>query len=373
MATMKLTTRQQVEDFIRGCTLFATGGGGLPKNGIRSLMDEIEAGRSVGWVDVSEITDDMMSCCPFLMGSIAPHNEATIKEMASYDMTPEMSVNLEGDRMAKAVLALQEYTGKKFDVIVPIELAGANTPAAMAAASKLGIVTVDGDYTGRAIPEIVQITFNYNGHCLTPIASVDEWDNECIIKRANNPRTVEHIGKLISVAGYGLAGQAGMALDGKNTRDTVIAGTLSECYEAGKSMREAKEAGKDVVTELLAKFGGYELGRGTITVKDDYDAVGYYWGTVTVDCGDKELKYWFKNENHVVWKDGEPYVTSPDIIAAVDVETGEPVPNPLSYVGQKVALIAMRCKPQQQNATLLTPRYFGFDIDHVPVDEVMGK
>ena len=304
MATMKLTNRQQVEDFIRGCTMFATGGGGLPKNGIRSLMDEIEAGRSVGWVDVNEITDDMTSCCPFLMGSIAPHNEDTIKEMASYNMTPETSVNLEGDRMAKAVLALQEYTGKKFDVIVPIELAGANTPAAMAAASKLGIVTVDGDYTGRAIPEIVQITFNYNGHCLTPIASVDEWDNECIIKRANNPRTVEHIGKLISVAGYGLAGQAGMALDGKNTRDTVIAGTLSKCYEAGKCMREAKEAGKDVVTELLAKFGGYELGRGTITVKDDYDAAGYYWGTVTVDCGDKELKYWFKNENHVVWKDG---------------------------------------------------------------------
>src|SRR5699024_7319893 len=119
--------------------------------------------------------------------------------------------------------------------------------------------------------------------------------------------------------------------------------------------------------------GGYELGRGTITVKDDYDAAGYYWGTVTVDCGDKELKYWFKNENHVVWKNGKPYVTSPDIIAAIDVETGEPVPNPLSYVGQKVALIAMRCKPQQQNAELLMPRYFGFDIDHVPVDEVMGK
>ena len=53
MATMRLTNRQQVEDFVRGCTLFATGGGGLPKNGIRSLMDEIEAGRNVGWVDVS--------------------------------------------------------------------------------------------------------------------------------------------------------------------------------------------------------------------------------------------------------------------------------------------------------------------------------
>ena len=42
MATMKLTNQEQVEDFVRGCTLYATGGGGLPENGIVSLMSEIE-------------------------------------------------------------------------------------------------------------------------------------------------------------------------------------------------------------------------------------------------------------------------------------------------------------------------------------------
>ena len=57
MATMKLTNRQQVEDFVRGCTFFGTGGGGLPQNGIRSLMDEIEAGRTVGRVGVREISE----------------------------------------------------------------------------------------------------------------------------------------------------------------------------------------------------------------------------------------------------------------------------------------------------------------------------
>lgn len=371
--TTRLTTEQEIDDFIRGCTFFGTGGGGLPANGKRSLMDELAAGRDVGWIDVNEVPDEATSVCPFLMGSIAPHTPETIEEMKGYEMTETTSVNLEGDRMAKAILALQEYTGKTFDVVVPIELAGANTPAAMAAASKLGIVTVDGDYTGRAIPEIVQITFNYKGHCLTPVASVDEWGNECIIKNAINPRTLEHIGKLISVAGYGLAGQAGMALDGKSTRDTVIPGTLTECYRAGRILREAREACRDPVKALLDAFGGYELGRGTITIKDDKDNAGYYWGTVTVDCGEDELKYWFKNENHVVWKNGEPSVTSPDIIAAIDTDTGEPVPNPLSQVGQNIALVALPCKPQQKDTTLLTPRYFGFDIDHIPVEQLMEK
>lgn len=372
MPTMELKNRQEVEDFVRGCTFFATGGGGLPANGIRSLMGELEAGRKIGWVDVNDIPDDALSVCPFLMGSIAPHNDETIKEMESYGMTDKTSVNPEGDRLAKAIQMLEEYIGKKFQVVVPIELAGANTPGAMAAASKLGMVTVDGDYTGRAIPEIVQITFNYNGHCILPVASVDEWGNVCIIKKAINPRTTEHIGKLISVAGYGLAGQAGMALEGSMLRKTVIPNTLSECYAAGKLMREAKEEGKDPVKSLLDQLHGYELGRGKIVGKDDYDDAGYYWGTVTIDCGEDELKYWFKNENHVTWKNGKPYVTSPDIIAAIDTDTGEPVPNPLSRVGQHVALVALPCKAQQETTDLLTPRYFGFDIDHIPVRKLLG-
>ena len=103
---MKLKTRQEVEDFVRGCTFYATGGGGLPANGIRSLMGELEAGREVGWVDISEIPDDALSVCPFLMGSIAPHSAETKAEMASYGMTEATSINLEGDRLSKAILAL---------------------------------------------------------------------------------------------------------------------------------------------------------------------------------------------------------------------------------------------------------------------------
>ena len=67
MATKYLNNRQEVEDFVRGCTFYGTGGGGLPKNGIESLMSEIENGNKVGWVDVSEIDDDAITVCPFLM------------------------------------------------------------------------------------------------------------------------------------------------------------------------------------------------------------------------------------------------------------------------------------------------------------------
>ena len=206
MATMKLTNQEQVEDFVRGCTLYATGGGGLPENGIVSLMSEIEKNGSVGWTDVAEIPDDVLAVCPFLMGSIAPHDEYTIKEMEGFGYTE--GVNKEKERLAKAIQELEDYTGKKLGVVVPIELAGANTSGPVSAGSSLGMLAVDGDYCGRAIPEILQITPYLNGKECLPVTSVDEWGNTCIIKDAVNLRVVEKIGKLISAGGYGLAGQA---------------------------------------------------------------------------------------------------------------------------------------------------------------------
>jgi DUF917 family protein len=378
MPSKKLTTHQDIEDFVRGCTFYATGGGGLPENGIRSLISELDAGRSVEWVDVSEIPDDVLTVCPFLMGSIAPHNETTINEMKSFGMTN--SVNLEKERLMKAIQELEIYTGKKFSVVVPIELAGANTPGPMAAGSVLGMVTVDGDYTSRAIPEIVQITPNYKGKNCLPIASVDEWGNVCIIKESTSLRVAERIGKMISAAGYGLAGQAGIILTGKELKETVIPGTLTECYELGKFIRETRETPKNVVDEMVKMLGGWVLAKGEITAKDDYDKDGYYWGNVTITGGQDYTgdiyKFWFKNENHVVWKNEVPYVMSPDIISTVDLETGEPIPNPKIKVGQKVALVGMKCKPVlrcKECYEVLTPQYFGYDIPYVPIEEVMKK
>lgn len=378
MPSKKLTTQQEVEDFVRGCTFYATGGGGLPENGIRSLVSELEAGRAIGWVDMSEIPDDALTVCPFLMGSIAPHDDATINEMKGFGMTK--GVNPEKERLMKAIQELEIYTGKKFSVVVPIELAGANTAGPMAAGSGLGMITVDGDYTSRAIPEIVQITPNYKGKNCLPIASVDEWGNVCIIKESTSLRVAERIGKLISAAGYGLAGQAGIILTGKELKETVIPGTLTESYKLGKFIRETREAGKNVVDEMVKMLGGWVLAKGEITAKDDSDELGYYWGDVTItgenDFEGDTYKFWFKNENHVVWKNDVPYVMSPDIISTVDLETGEPIPNPKIKVGQKVALIGMKCKPVlrcKECYEVLTPQYFGYDIPYVPIEEVMEK
>jgi DUF917 family protein len=130
--------------------------------------------------------------------------------------------------------------------------------------------------------------------------------------------------------------------------------------------------------ELVEYIGGWVLVEGEVTAKDDEDKLGYYWGINTVEgrgawAGDT-LKIWFKNENHVCWKNDTPYVTSPDIISIVDRATGDPIPNPLVEPGQDVAVVAMPARPQfttEKGIGILGPRYFGFDIDYRPIGEVM--
>ena len=375
MATKKLTNIQEATDFVRGCTFYATGGGGLPENGIESLMSEINEKGFVQITDISEIPDDAVAVCPFLMGSIAPHDEATLKEMAGFGFID--GVNKEKARLAKAIQELEAYIGVKTTVVVPIELAGANTSGPISAGSSLGMMAVDGDYCGRAIPEILQITPYLYDRKWLPVASVDEWDNVCIIKKATNLRVVERIGKLISAGAYGLAGQAGFIMSGKELKETVIAGTLSKSYELGKFIREAQEAHLDHIPQKIAeKVGGWVLAEGKRTDFEDEDRIGYYWGTTTIqsDAGD-EYKIWFKNENHVCWKNGEPFVSSPDLICVVDRHTGEPIPNPKMRQAQEVAIIVLPCNErlrQDKIKKVLDPQYFGFeDISYVPVEERM--
>ena len=72
MSKTILKSEQDIRDFVRGCTLLGTGGGGLEENGVDSLLSELEAGHEVGWIDAEEVPDDAVTACTFLIGSIAP-------------------------------------------------------------------------------------------------------------------------------------------------------------------------------------------------------------------------------------------------------------------------------------------------------------
>ena len=74
---------QDVEDFVSGCTLMGTGGGGNPNEGFAILEEVFREKGVIEWHDVNTVDDDAVVLCTFLMGSSAPMTEKKEHEMAA--------------------------------------------------------------------------------------------------------------------------------------------------------------------------------------------------------------------------------------------------------------------------------------------------
>lgn len=371
-----LETLQDIQDFVRGCTFMGTGGGGDPEIGVAWLQAARDDGVEIGWVAPSEISDDAWTACPFLMGSIAPLTDDAKRRMQRLGLTSEPYKSIQ----AESIRLLEEHMNVKVGAIVAIELGGSNTAGAIAAAGRLGIPAVDGDYTGRAIPEIPQTTPYLHDLPLWPISSVDKYGNVCLIKDSVGYEMAERIGKFLAAASFGLAGQAGFLFKGSDMKRAVIPGTLSDCLRIGRTIREARNAGYDPVDKIVKQLNGWLLFEGEISKKEWEDKEGYYWGTHTVsgrgEFSGSEFKIWFKNENHVSWLNEEPYVTSPDMLNVVNRETAEPYANSQIAEGQHVAVIGLRAVEQfrsPKGIDILGPKHFGFDIDYTPIEKLVSK
>ena len=371
-----IRTVQEVEDLVRGVTFFSTGGGGDPVKGLRFLKETIEDIGEIELADVDELPDDVTVCTCFYMGSIAPHTPEVEARMKAMGLTTREVERV----LPETVKALERFLGNTVDAIVPVELGGLNTAAPIDAAARLGKKVVDGDYAGRAVPEIVQITPSMAGKQLAPMSSVDEWGNVAFIERVRNHECAEAMGKALSTVAFGLVGQTAFVMSGRELKELLIRGTVSESMMVGKTLREARERGDDPAAAVAKKLNAWVLFRGKVSGKEWEDRQGYYWGTHTIsgsgEFAGHEFKIWFKNENHISWLDGKPYVTSPDIIQVIQAGTGEPITNPMLSEGVNVAVIGVRKRrafATKEGIAAVGPNHYGFDIEHRPIEEVVNR
>ena len=372
----KLENLQDCEDLVRGCLFMGTGGGGSVKWGMGMLRQALAEGIPLSWVDLDDIPDDVWTVTPYGMGSIAPLTQETLDEIERVGLVDKF-----GHRaMEEAVKELGTYLGSPIGCLVPAELGAGNTPAPIVTGARLGIPVVDGDYAGRAIPDEMQGTpFLYGKHSW-PFASVDKWGNVAIVKYTVNPHMLERIGKMLAVAAYGGTTIAATPLIAREMKEILVPGTLSMSLALGRSMRQAREAGQDPIDAALAATGGWRLFEGVVTGKDWEDRGGYMYGTVhirgTGDFRGHTLDVWFKNENHVSWLDGEPWVCSPDLVTLAYPD-GEGTTNTLIKEGDAIVAVGIKGLESFRTEFGLNqaagPRYFGFDIDYLPIEELMER
>src|SRR5947207_3007118 len=155
------------------------------------------------------------------------------------------------------------------------------TPATpMDAAMHVGAAIVDGDFAGRAIPELCQTSAAIAGMSFAPGAIVDPWGNVLLVKQTASELLTERIGKLVSIATKlpdmkASCAHAGFLMSGKDLKRVAVPGGITRALAVGRAIRAAKAGGADPVAAAAEALGGWVLSRGRVGRRERGRREGY--------------------------------------------------------------------------------------------------
>lgn len=369
----QIRTETDVDDFLRGANFMSASGGGDPVVERKQLHEDVRDGLDIGWTPIDEFDSDAVLISVCYSGSIAPE---------SFDDPEERAQALGGGKryerpFCEAVRLLEQVLSVRCAGLVSIEIGGINTGAILSAAARLDLPLVDGDYAGRAIPELHATAPHMHGAQVLPFACVDHFGNEVIIRSSPANAWAERISKHLALSSLGLIACAFAALPARRVGEIYVPGTMSECLALGRAIREARERGDDPVGAAADALDGWLLFRGIVSGREWANTgymEGYHELAGTDEFSGRTLRVWFRNENHVSWLDGEPWVASPDLIEFCDPASGEPLVNTYLELGQEIAVVGRRRRDQFDSAAgleTLGPKHFGFDVEFRGIETLM--
>ncbi len=359
---MRWIDEKALEDIAMGAAVLGTGGGGDPYIGKLMAQQAIREHGPVRLIEVDELGDDDLVVPAAMMG--AP--------TVMVEKLPR------GDEVVKAFKALEAYLGTPVKAVMSIEAGGLNSTVPFSVAARLGLPLVDGDTMGRAFPEIQMVTPTLFGISATPMTLADDKGNSALLSTIDN-RWTERFARSITIDMGGASMIALYPMRGAQVKKAVVRGTITLIERIGKSIREARQNKADPIEAVLSVTGGFRVFVGKIIDVARRTESGFAKGEATLAGIDADrghtLKIEFQNEHLVAIRDGEVVVSVPDLITLLDAETGEPVTTEAMRYGLRVVTVGIPCTElwrSPEGLALVGPRYFGYDIEYVPVEKRFG-
>jgi DUF917 family protein len=360
---MKMLTAASIDYLAMGAAVLGTGGGGDPSLGRLMAKQALRERGEVTLLDPEELSDEALVIPSAMMG--AP---AVMLEKLPNGREPE-----------EAFRSVEAYFGRKADAVLPIEAGGINSCIPVYTAARLRLPLVDADGMGRAFPEIQMTTLSIGGVKAWPMVCCDERGNKVIIEAISNS-WVESISRAVTIS-MGLASMIGLyVVDGRTLKRWSVRGTITLAIEIGRRIMEAGRSKVNAVEAILEATGGFRLFEGKVTDVQRDLTTGFVRGRALFEGLDADrggsFELHFQNENLLGLRNGEPCAIVPDLITVLDRETGRPITTEHLRYGQRVTIIGMPCSPiwrSQEGLALVGPRYFKYDLDYVPIEELAKR
>lgn len=360
---MRIIDESVLEDIALGAAVLGTGGGGDPYIGKIMARQAIRDYGPVEMYTLDELDDEDLIVPTAMMG--AP--TVMVEKMPN------------GDDIVNAFHAVGKYIGKPIRATMSIEAGGLNSVVPIYTAARLRMPMVDCDGMGRAFPELQMVTHTIYGISATPMAMSDERGNTVLMETINNTWT-ETFARSITVNMGAMSMIALYAATVGQLKEAAVPGTMTRAEEIGKVIRKARVQEEDPVNTVREAVGGFMVFKGKLGDIQRRTEGGFAKGDAFISGIDEyagqTLQLSFQNEHLAARIDGEVVVSVPDLIALLDVDTGEPITTEAMRYGFRVAVIAFPCADKwrtPEGLALVGPRYFGYDVDYVPVEERLGS
>jgi DUF917 family protein len=345
-----------LDDIAVGGAILGTGGGGDPYIGKLMAQQAIRKFGPVRMIDVDDIKDDDLVVPCAMMG--AP--------TVMVEKIPQ------GDEILVAFRKLEKFLGKRIGAILCAEAGGLNSTIPFVIGAMTGIPVVDGDGMGRAFPELQMVTFTMHGVSATPMVVVDDKGNSVVLECIDNKWT-ERLARTATIEMGGSVLIALYPMTGAVAKKASVRGTLTLARRLGEILRESRAAHSDAVVAIQSKLNAATIFEGRVTDIARRTETGFARGEAKFvgvdDYRGHNYRIEFQNEFLIAERDGEPIVTTPDLITLLDSDTGAPITTETLRFGLRVVAIAISCALQwrtRAGLALVGPQYFGYKAEYRP-------
>lgn len=322
---MKKLSAQELADLVDGAAIFSAGGGGgdpLVGHNIVEMLTEKRF--PVHLVDPLEVPDNEIVINFACVGATA-------------------SAAYHGDAALKTLVTLEEFLGKKAYAVIPAELGGFNTLAAVDVAARRGIPIVDADGAGRAVSEVHLKVYTLDNVPLTLITVADiDAQNIILVRQTADSIAAERIVRALAAEWGQTMYATGWVLTSAQVKTMPALSTLSKAMRIGMLLRKAV----DPLNAILKETHGFKLFEGIVSAVEHKTQTGFTWTTATLNGthNNEGSKFEFKAKNEVLigYKDGKLAAVAPDIITPVHAETCKCAPAEKIKKGDKLVMIGIQ-------------------------------
>ena len=340
-----------------GAAVLGTGGGGNPHVGMLRARELFRKGARVEVLPLEAIGDD--------------DNIGSVGGIGA----PVVSVEKikQGQECLRALRAVEEAARVKVSALISAEIGGSNSIEPILAAAYAGLPVVDGDGMGRAFPELQMSTFFIYGMDPSPGAIADDKGNVVVLRKVVDMYWLERFARHIAVDMGAAAGFATAPMQGAYVKKVAVPGTLSQALGVGRTILETRAKRRNVVEGVLDNTGATLVFTGKVADVRRELRGGFAMGEARLrgvgEYAGSEARIAVQNENLVLFVDGHPRVTVPDLIMNLELDTGEPITTEVLRYGQQIATIALPAHDLLKTPEALKvvgPKAFGYpDIEFV--------